>query len=233
MKMKIVIIFLFMAYGIIIGINLEPDLTTTEIPGIGLTNVSETDGQEIASLLDETEAMRQRVIGLRAAIESMETERAEENSELQRLMKEVQEYQMLAGHKSVQGPGVVILLEGIYEENIAPVVHQRKYLITLVNELRTNGAEVVSVNDHRITGRSEMTLAGNHIQVNGKPVAPPYKVKAIGAVNEFKRYVSARTFIFELMESDGIISTIVYEENMTIEEPHREKTIRFLEVDRQ
>lgn len=233
MKMKGVIIFLFMAYGIIIGINLSPDPMTTELTGIGLTNVLETDAQEVAGLLDETEAMRQRVTNLRVTIESMETERAEDNTELQRLLANVQEYQMMAGLRSVQGPGVVILLEGIYEENIAPMVHQRKYLITLVNELRTNGAEVVSVNDHRITGRSEMTLAGNHIQVNGKPVAPPYQVKAIGDVNEFKRYVAARTFIFEFMESDGIISTITYEENMTIAGPHREKTIHFLEVDRQ
>ncbi len=231
--MKGFIIFLFMAYGIIIGINLNPDSTMMELTGIGLTNELETDSQDVAGLLDETEAMRQRIIDLRTTIESMETERAEDNTELQRLLANVQEYQMMAGHRSVQGPGIVILLEGIYEENIAPMIHQRKYLITLVNELRTNGAEVVSINDHRITGRSEMTLAGNHIQVNGKPVAPPYQVKAIGNVNEFKRYVAARTFIFEFMESDGIISTITYEENMTIAGPHREKNIHFLEVDSQ
>lgn len=230
--MKAVITVLFMVYGIIIGINMEPDRSTPEIPGLGFNHTSETDALEVASLLDETEAMKERITGLKAAIESMESERALENTELQELLYDVEQYQLLAGHKTVQGPGAVILLEGIFEENIAPMVHQKKYLITLVNELRTNGAEVISVNGHRITGRSEMTLAGNHIQVNGNSVAPPYLVKAIGNINEYRRYVNARTFIFDLMESDGIVATITFEENISIEGPRREKSIRFLEVSR-
>lgn len=231
-KTKALIMVLFMVYGIIIGINIEPD-RSSELPSPGFQPASETDVQEVLNLQNETEAMREDVAGLRMAIESLETERAAENTVLQELMEDVQEYQMLAGHKDVQGPGAVILLEGLFEDNIAPMVHQRKYLITLINELRTNGAEVVSVNGHRITGRSETTLAGNHIQVNGRPIAPPYEIKAIGDVNEYKRYVNARTFIFEFMESDGIVATISFEDNITIERPQREKSVRFLEVDRQ
>jgi len=231
-KIKAVIMVLFMTYGIIIGINIVPD-RSSNMPSMGFQPASDTDVQEVMNLQGETEAMREHIAELRIAIESMEAERAAENAVLQKLMEDVQEYQMLAGHKDVQGPGAVILLEGLFEDNIAPMVHQRKYLITLINELRTNGAEVVSVNGHRITGRSEMTLAGNHIQVNGRPVAPPYEIKAIGDVNEYKRYVNARTFIFEFMESDGIVANISFEDNITIERPQREKSVRFLEVDSQ
>ena len=159
----------------------------------------------------------------------MESEQAEESIALQVLMQEVQQYQMLAGHKDVAGPGIVIILEGMYEENIAPVVYQRKYLIALVNELRSNGGEVVSVNGHRITARSEMALAGNHIQVNGRPIAPPYQVEAIGNVNAFQRYVTHRTFLFDLMKGEGIQSTIDYQDEIVIQRPHREKTIQFLQ----
>jgi len=229
--MKAFITVLFVVYGIVIGINLEPDRVAE--PSNGFLNLpTATNLQEFEDLMRANEDMRQRIQLLQAEIAALESERAEGSVTLQMLLQDVQQYQMLAGHKDVQGPGVVILLEGIFDENIAPVVYQRKYLITLVNELRSNGAEVISVNGHRITGRSEMALAGNHIQVNGRPIAPPYQIHAIGRVDEFKRYVAFRTFIFELMEGDGIVASIEYKDDLIITRPHREKAIQFLEVRR-
>ncbi|MEN1760046.1 DUF881 domain-containing protein [Anoxynatronum sibiricum] len=230
-KSKIVITFFFLVYGVLIGINLGPE-QVSEPPGGFFSIPSETNVQEVEDLMKANEDMRQRIQNLKLEVDALEGERAEGNVTLQVLMQEVQHYQMLAGHKAVVGPGITVLLEGIFEENIAPLVYQRKYLVTLVNELRSNGAEVIAVNGNRMTGRSEMALAGNHIQVNGRPVAPPYLVQAIGDQSEFKRYVAHRTFIFDLMAGDGITATIEYNESLNIDKPHREKAIQFLEVRR-
>lgn len=227
--MKAAITVLFLIYGVIIGINLEPD-RTSEVSNVYLSISSDANVQEVTDLLRANEDMRQRINLLKRDIEALESERAESNVTLQILMRDVQMYQMLAGHKDVQGPGIYIQLEGIFEENIAPLVYQRKYLITLVNELRSNSAEVISVNGQRITGRSEIALAGNHIQINGRPVAPPYHIRAIGNVDEFRRYVAFRTFIFELMEGDGITASIEFRDNLVIDRPHREKAIQFLQI---
>lgn len=228
---KIVITLFFLVYGIVIGINLGPE-QTSEPPGGFFSIPSETNVQEVDDLMKANEDMRQRIQYLKQEVDGLERERAESNVTLQVLMQEVQHYQMLAGHKAVTGPGITVLLEGVFEENIAPLVFQRRYLVTLVNELRSNGAEVIAVNGQRITGRSEMTLAGNHIQVNGRPVAPPYLVEAIGDQSEFRRYVAHRTFIFDLMAGDGVMATVDYNDHLSIDRPHREKAIQFLEVRR-
>lgn len=230
-KMKVAITLLFLVYGVIIGINLEPE-RSSDMTNIYLSLSSETNVQELEDLIRANEDMRIRIGILKQEIAGLELERAESNVTLQMLMQEVQIYQSLAGHQDVQGSGIRILLEGTFEDNIAPLIFQRKYLITLVNELRSNGAEVISVNDHRITARSEMTLAGSHIQVNGRPIAPPYQILAIGHVEALQRYVSHRTFIFDLMRGDGITSAIDFPEEIQITRPHREKGIQFLQIDR-
>ncbi len=230
-KIKAVITVFFLIYGILIGINLEPNRAADPTESF-FGSITELSSQEVSDLLKANKDMKQKIETLKNDIMALENERAEGSLSLQMMMQEVQQYRMLAGHKEVYGPGISITLEGIFEDNIAQITFQRKYLITLANELRSNGAEIISVNGHRITARSEMALAGNHIQVNGRPIAPPYHIQAIGDIQEFKRYVAHRTFIFELMEGDGITADITYAEEIKIDKPHREKNLQFFYVDR-
>jgi uncharacterized protein YlxW (UPF0749 family) len=230
-KIKAMITVFFLVYGILIGINLEPGRAADPTESF-FGSITEVSSQEVNDLMKANKDMKQKIETLKNDIVALENERAEGSLSLQILMQEVLRYRMLAGHKEVVGPGISITLEGIFEENIAQITFQRKYLITLTNELRSNGAEIISVNGHRITARSEMALAGNHIQVNGRPIAPPYYIQAIGDTEEFKRYVAHRTFIFELMEGDGITADIAYVDEIKIDKPDREKGLQFLQVDR-
>lgn len=225
---QILMLLFFMISGVLLGMNMDVNQHFDAQDPLAIAE--NTDGfKEIEDLSKVNDDMRQRIQVLREEIQMVEEERAEGNLAIQKLMGEISEYQMLAGHREVEGPGIQIILEGMFEENIAELVERRKYLIALVNELRTHGGEVISINDRRVTARSEMTLAGSHIQINGYPIAPPYVIRAIGNQQKFKRYVENRTFIFELMRGDGIVASLEYQDELVIGKPSREKPVQFME----
>lgn len=186
--------------------------------------------QEVADLRKANEDMKTKIMELRTQVEAYEEERATENIVLKDLKTKVNEYKMLAGYQMVEGPGIEITLESSFEENIAELVEQRKYLINLINELKVSGAEVISVNNHRITTRTEVTLAGDHINVNATAIAPPYIVRAIGDIEGFERYVTYRTLLFDLMQGDGINTNIQFNEEVRIPALSKEKPIQFFET---
>ncbi|WP_204402199.1 DUF881 domain-containing protein [Alkaliphilus hydrothermalis] len=184
--------------------------------------------QEITDLKNSNKQMRERIKELRSAIETYEQEIAGDNLILKNLKEDVNYYQLKAGHRGAEGPGITITLEGFGGENIANAVENKKYLLILINELRFFNAEILAINNYRITGRSEVTLAGSHINVNGSPIAPPYRIQAIGDPRAFQRYVEHGTLIFEYMSSDGIRSNIQFEDNIVIPAIQRERTIEFV-----
>ena len=50
----------------------------------------------------------------------------------------------------------------------------------ILNELRSNGAEAISINGERILGTSKLVCAGPTIFLNKSRYPPPYVIKAIG-----------------------------------------------------
>jgi len=186
--------------------------------------------QEIEELQNINENLRERIRQVQQDVENFEANLPAENLALTTLRQEIRDFEMLAGVQDVTGPGVEIILSSSTDENIAMIVEYRKYLVNLLNELRVFGGEAFEVNDHRIVDRTELTLAGNHINVNGTPIAPPYVVRSIGNVNELKQYVEHGTFIFDMMKEDGIGTEMIFQEGMIIEGFRGEKPFRYFEA---
>jgi len=186
--------------------------------------------QEIEELASINENLRQRIHKVQEDVETLEVDLPAENPALTTLRQEIKTFEMLAGRPDVRGPGVEIILSSSNDENIAMIVDHKKYLVNLVNELRVFGGEAFEINGHRIVDRTEITLAGNHINVNSTPIAPPYEVQSIGNPGELKQYVEYGTFIFEMMEEDGVVAEINFHDEMVIEGFRGEKTFRYFEV---
>lgn len=213
-------------FGIVIGVQLN-----TMVGGDPtLLYKNEIEAQELTELKKTTEDMKVKITDFRDRVEELEKERADEDISLKKLKTIVDEYKFLAGYSSVSGPGIIIVLESSIEANIAEVMEGKRYLINLINELRVFGAEVISINNYRIVGRTEVTLAGNHINVNGTSIAQPYIIQAIGAHDSFKQYVEHGTILFELMELDGITSNIKFSDNIKIFPLTKEKPLEFLKA---
>lgn len=115
--------------------------------------------------------------------EYRKAETDEETAEVikQELNKALQD----AGLTNVRGAGVKVVLEdstktvdGVYDLN-AYLVHDED-ILKVVNELRSAGAEAISVNEQRIISTSEIRCAGTTIFINGERVGAPFEIKAIG-----------------------------------------------------
>jgi len=220
---------LFALFGIVVGIQLKSDIPT-EGEDFGLPLNRDVEAQEVTDLRRANRDIKNKIVELERVIDEYEQERIIESIPLSKLRTEMQQYKFLAGHTAAAGPGMAITIEGVMEENIASIVEEKRYLVTLINELKIFGGEVLSINNIRLTGRSEITLAGSHINVNSIPVAPPYTIHAIGNTSSFKRYVEHQTFVFEFMKIDGLKVSIQYLDEIKIPAITREKPVQFLQT---
>lgn len=228
-KKKIVILFLsFIFVGAILGVYFAGfrGLNGVEFH----LPLSEFETEEMITLRKENFERKQKIEELYNEVRKHEEMHAEHSYPLQKLREEVYYYRFLSGQTDVVGPGIVVSFEGSFGENIAILVEQNNYLVNLINELKVFGAEAISINNHRITARSEVILAGNRINVNLTPIAPPYVVSAIGNYERFKRYAKFHTVIFDEMANDGLIIDIQFHEELIIQAATRERHIQFLEV---
>lgn len=90
-----------------------------------------------------------------------------------------------ANYNRVQGPGIIITLNDS-EQEVAEGEDVAWYLIhdidvlEIVNELRTAGAEAISINGERVTATTSIRCGGPTINIDGKRHAVPFVIKAIG-----------------------------------------------------
>lgn len=103
--------------------------------------------------------------------------------------EELARLRLWAGLVPIQGPGVIVTL--VDSPNSPPLGMDRRDwpegqvhdtdIRSVINELWLSGAEAVSVNGHRVLGRTGIRCVGPTVHVTGLPVAPPYVIKAIGS----------------------------------------------------
>lgn len=133
-----------------------------------------------------------------------------------------------AGLTNVRGTGVTVVLEdstknieGVYDLN-AYLVHDED-IMKVVNELRSAGAEAISVNNQRIISTSEIRCAGTTIFINGERVGAPFIIKAIGDPALLESAMLMRGGYVDGLREWGIGVTITRETDVVI--PKYNKTI--------
>ncbi len=223
---KLVSIIAFTIFGIVMGVQLNTMVNEDS------TSIykNELEAQELVDLKKTTSDMEVKIADLKKIVGELEEEQASDSVSLRKLKSIVDEYKLIAGYSLVSGPGIIIVLESNMEANIAEIMEGRRYLINLINELKVFGSEVISINDYRIVGRTEITLAGKHINVNGVSIAQPYIIQVIGNQDTLKRYIEHGTILFELMDLDGITSNVKFSDNIEISPLNKEKPIEFLKA---
>jgi len=74
-------------------------------------------------------------------------------------------------------------------------------ILYIVNDLRSAGAEAISVNGIRVVSTSDIRCAGSIILVNTRRLAPPYTINAIGDPETLELYVrSGEYFTLEMAQ---------------------------------
>ena len=142
--------------------------------------------------LEATNAdQRRQIAGLRAQIESLESEAARRSATTQALKDQVSDLRAHAGLVAMHGPGVeVVLRNGVPGQGSGP---QTGYLVNfqdvqdVVNLLFAQGSEGVAANGRRVTPLTSFSGSVGQIVIDqGAPTASPVKVDAVGDRNRME-----------------------------------------------
>lgn len=87
------------------------------------------------------------------------------------LVHELEQLSITAGLTDLEGPGVAVVLEDSSSANVTGdeadyLIHDSD-LLSVINELRSAGAEAISLNGERILATSEIRCTGAVVTVNG------------------------------------------------------------------
>ncbi|OPJ56328.1 DUF881 domain-containing protein [Alkalithermobacter paradoxus] len=145
------------------------------------------------------------------------------------LKEQVDSLKLILGYLDVKGPGMTIKIDTKEEVNLGFVMEEKKILISLINEIRIYGGEVISINNQRITPYSEVTLAGNHININSTPIAQPYEIKIIGDIEKLNRYINKGNVLIDTMINMYDLNVdITSSKELIIYKAEREKKTRYV-----
>ncbi len=195
--------------ALLIGLVLSVQITTTQgaDPG-GLIPLAKAQGYEteLKKVRAEKEVILQELIALETQMEEIKQARSADDVVVQGLVADLDKYKMASGVVDVKGPGVTVTIndpEVIDEsgEEYSVIMYNYELLLSLVNKLKDAGAEAISVNGQRIISTTEISLAGENVNINAVPTAPPYVIKAIGNPDTIESTLNIRFGVVEQMKN--------------------------------
>lgn len=193
-KGKIATALVFMVMGFMLSVQYKAtERSKTTVRDARVEDLSE----RLKAVQGENEQLLKEIEELKKSAGKQLSE-----SELQRL-------QLISGIAAVEGNGVEILLDDSKiekKQNANPnlyIIHDED-LLRVLNELRSAGAEAISINDQRIVAMSEVRCAGPTVSVNNVRSAPPYLIKAIGNPKTLDSALRIRGGVVETFEFWGI-----------------------------
>lgn len=143
-----------------------------------LVNFIKTQEQKNLELETEIDTIRKQ-------LGEVQKTQASGQGYLGELQKNLEMLKYESGLTPVSGPGVVITMTD--QEKAHTVDNPEDYLIHfssilyIVSDLKAAGAEAISVNNLRLVSTTDIRCAGTIITINGKKLAPPYEIKAVGS----------------------------------------------------
>ncbi|MDR0571039.1 MAG: DUF881 domain-containing protein [Clostridiales Family XIII bacterium] len=166
-------------------------------------------------------------------IAQIEKENSEDDTILAGLMEDLDRYKMLAGLLDVYGPGLMITLDdppvlpGADYDKYSEIMTHFELLLGLVNRLKEAGAEAIAVNGHRVVTLTEIVLAGDNVNVNSKPTAPPYKITAIGDPDTLESAITIKYGIISVIKDYSIQVNIEKKDELVINRYNGVTNFRF------
>lgn len=119
--------------------------------------------------------------------------------------EELKKLNTYLGLTDVEGEGMIITLRDKVSSQFgvsADLIHDSD-LREIVNELKNNGVEAISINGQRIVPSTSITCAGTVIQVNNEIVGSPFIIKAIGDQNRINNIIRPGGYLYNLKDKYG------------------------------
>ncbi|AKL95621.1 hypothetical protein CACET_c21750 [Clostridium aceticum] len=205
---KIIIAFMFFILGFTIVLQFRNDLE--DYGFVSLKTLSDLQGA-IDTEKEEINNKRQLIVAKEEKLNEYQRALEEDGSIKEVLINEINAMRLTSGFLDVEGPGIVIrlsdsereLYEGEDPNNL--VVHDGDVL-TILNDLKIAGAEVISINGQRLLSTSEIKCTGPTITINNYTYGQPFTIRAIGDPQTLDAAIKAPgSYAWDLREVYGLI----------------------------
>ena len=170
--------------------------------------------------VDKSEKLQAQLDQTEAELQTYRDAAASGSSQSEALKAELSKLQMEAGLVDVEGPGVMVSLRDSTVANITGeeadyIIHDND-LLSVINELRSAGAEAISLNGERILATSEVRCTGAVVTVNGRRYAAPYVVFAIGDPDTLYSALTMRNGVVDVLSQWGITVKVTASDQLLI-----------------
>lgn len=171
----------------------------------------------------ENEKLKEEIEHLRAERDKRVDNEVQGKAQQELLQKEINDLRIRAGSTPVVGPGIVITIDDTHtlktnaaDVNANALITHDVDLMMLVNELRSSGAEAIAINDQRIGVSTAIRCVGPVIQVNERPVSPPFVLKAIGKADTLYGAVNLPYGVLDQLKPLGIHVDVVKRDKLRV-----------------
>ena len=200
-----------MAVCVVVGFLLAAQLRGVQLAGAAdATNASrlETLQSLYNDVVEERDGLTEQVGQLQSELELYRQQAASGDEGSEALKTELEQMEITAGLTDVEGPGVTVVLEDSTQANVTGdeadyLIHDSD-LLSVINELRSAGAEAISLNGERILATSEVRCTGAVVTVNGRRYAAPYIIFAIGDPDTLYSALTMRSGVADVLSQWGI-----------------------------
>ena len=171
----IVTVFMSILFGLSLKMNVETEDLDSEFIGAN-------KNKELAIVNEQIRVNKEIIADLNEKARQLKGLKSPEVME-EHLRYERDSYQKLACETDLTGQGVEIILEDskdtLFENTNFGIVHDID-IINIVNDLKSNGAEAISINDIRLIETTDVKCGGPVVRIDGVPKAVPFVIRAIG-----------------------------------------------------
>lgn len=171
------------------------------------SNIPSRRIEDIAKLLKESEEKRttleNNVADLLKEVARLKSPESISNE------KSINDKLILTGAIPLVGIGVTVTVNDSKKsleagDNPANGIVHNEDLLKITNELRSSGAEAISINDNRLITNSEISCAGPTILINKNRITPPFEIRAIGKAENMISALNMRGGIIETLKFFGL-----------------------------
>ena len=204
-----VVIAVFGLLVTIAAVQTSRNASVNDASRVTLVQQITAERDRVSNLQDQIVRLRERNVGLQERLDQM-------TSTAQTTVARMRRLETNTGFVAVSGPGVRATVDDAPNGDPAQAVRDED-LALLVDGLWSAGAEAIAINGQRLTTLSAIRNSGPAIHVNGRPLAPPYTVLAIGDTrtlqadlldsthgSEFYSLARQLQFDFELRNEDSM-----------------------------
>jgi uncharacterized protein YlxW (UPF0749 family) len=168
-----------------------------------------TDDQArvLTTLVDSNSGLRDEIAAIEAQLARLHPANSMERSAA--LAQELDRLLIVSGRVAASGPGVRVDIAS----QVAALDMQ-----DLINELRNAGAEAIAVNRQRVIVRSVAAQREDGLVLDGRPLAPPYVLEAIGQPDTMDKALLRRGGLVALLEYayPGLTITVTKADSLTL-----------------